>query len=173
MGNASEDSVQKLNRPPQEYIATNAEKIRELGLKIPTLRFQNGDVQSLKFSVMERLHKPLAAACKVVAAGNRIVLQPENQGGSFTDDVRSKRRNWIFERNGVFVLPCWVVKQTSQKTVGALGRVAPKRPAGLSASPVAIAETNMDVCVEEIVLMIVEEFGRRVLKREWSRRQKS
>ena len=45
------------------------------------------------------------------------------------------------------------------KTVGALGRVAPKRPAGLSASPVAIAETNMDVCVEEIVLMIVEEFG--------------
>ena len=73
--------MQGLNRPPQEYIAANAEKIRELGLKTPTLRFWNVDVQNLKFSVMDRLHKPPVAACKVVAAGNRIVLQPESQGG--------------------------------------------------------------------------------------------
>ena len=46
----------------------NAEKIRELGFKIPTLDFQNGDVQGLKFSVMGKLHKPLVAACKVDAA---------------------------------------------------------------------------------------------------------
>ena len=49
---------------------------------------------------MDKLHKPLVAACKVVAAGNRIVLQPENnQGDSFIEDVRSKRRKRIFERN--------------------------------------------------------------------------
>ena len=66
-------------------------KIRELGLKTPTLKFQNGDAQSLKFSVLDKLHKPLMAACKVVAAGNRIVLQPEK-------DVRSMRRKRIFER---------------------------------------------------------------------------
>ena len=71
--------IQELNRAPQEYIAANAEKIRELGFKTPTLKFQNGDVQNLKFSVMDKLHKPLVATCKVLAAGNRIVLQPESQ----------------------------------------------------------------------------------------------
>ena len=55
--------MQELNRTPQEYIAANAEKIRELGFKTPTLKFRNGDVQSLKFSVMDKLHKPLVAAC--------------------------------------------------------------------------------------------------------------
>ena len=36
---------------------------------------------------MEKLHKPLVAASKVVAAGNRIVLQPEDQSGYFLEDV--------------------------------------------------------------------------------------
>ena len=76
------------------------------------------------------------AACKVVAAGNRTVLQPENQGGSYIEDVRSKRRKRLFERNGVFVLPCWVVEGDSPETTGASGRVAPKRPTGLPVSPV-------------------------------------
>ena len=104
VGVASAIRMQELDRTPQEHIAANSEKIRELNLKTPTLKFQNGDVQSLKFSVMDKLHKPLVAACKVVAAGNRIVLQLEKQGGSFIEDVRSKRRNRIFERNGVYVL---------------------------------------------------------------------
>ena len=56
---------------------------------------------------MDKLHKPLVAACKVVAAGNRIVVHPENQGGFSIEDVRAKRRKRIFERNGVYVLPCW------------------------------------------------------------------
>ena len=89
VGVASTVGMQELNRPPREYIAANAEKIRELGFKTPTLKFQNGDVQNLKFSVMDKLHKPLVAACKVVAAGNRIVLQPKNQGGSFIEDMCS------------------------------------------------------------------------------------
>ena len=95
-----------------------------------------GDVQNLKFSVMDNLHKPLVAACKVVAAGNRIVLQPENQGGSFVEDVRSKRRKRIFERNGVYVLPCWQV---------------------LSVSPITRLETNLDVNVAESGLVRADE----------------
>ena len=67
------------------------------------------------------------------------MLQPQSQGGSFSEDVHSKRRKRIFERNGVFVLPCWVVKQTAQKRLA--------------------EETNMDVRVEESGLVIVEEFG--------------
>ena len=75
---------------------------------------------NLKFIVKDKLHKPLVAACKVVAAGNRIVMKPENQGGSFIEDVRSKRRKRIFERNEVCVLPCWVVKQNSQRRLAPL-----------------------------------------------------
>ena len=84
------------------------------------LKFQNGDVQNLKSSV-----KPLVAPCKVVAAGHRIVIQPENQGGSMIEDVRSKRRKQIFERNGVYVLPFWVVKQNSQKRLAPLVKSCP------------------------------------------------
>ena len=69
VGVASAVGMEELNRAPHEYIAANAEKIRELGFKTPTLKFQNGDVQNLKFSVMNKLHKPLVVACKVVAAG--------------------------------------------------------------------------------------------------------
>ena len=61
LGVASAVGMQGLNRTPHE-------KIRELGFKTPTLNFQNGDVQNLKFSVMDQVHKPLVAACKVVAA---------------------------------------------------------------------------------------------------------
>ena len=62
VGVASTVGMQELNRTPQEYIAADAEKIRELGFKTPTLNFQNGDVQNLKFSVMDKLHKPLEIA---------------------------------------------------------------------------------------------------------------
>ena len=103
VGVPSTVGMQELNRDPREYVAANAEKIRELGFKTPTLKCQNGDVQNLKFGVMDKLHKPLVAACKVVAAGNRIV-QPENQGVSFSEDVRPKGRKRIYERNGVYVL---------------------------------------------------------------------
>ena len=39
--------MQEKNRDLGKYIAANAERIRELGLKTPTLKFQNGHVQSL------------------------------------------------------------------------------------------------------------------------------
>ena len=122
---ASEVTMQELTGPAQEYVAANAEKIRELAVKTPTLRFQNGDVQSLKFRVMDKLHKPLVAASKVVAAGNRIVLQPEKHGGSYIEDIGTKRRKRIFERNGVYVLPCWVVKQNATKRLAPLDETCP------------------------------------------------
>ena len=117
--------MQELNRTPQEYVAANAEKIRELGFKTASPKFQNGDVQNLKFSVVDKVHKPLVVASKVVAAGTRIVMQPENQGGFFIEGVRSKRRKRTSERNGVFVLPCWVVKQNSQKRLAPLVKSCP------------------------------------------------
>ena len=125
VGVASAVGMQELDRASQEYIAANADKIGELGLKTPALKYQNGDEKKLMFSVMDKLHKALVATCKVVAAGNRIVLQPENQGGSFIKDVLSKRRKRIFERNGVYVLPCWLVKQSPQKRLAPLDESYP------------------------------------------------
>ena len=52
-------------------------------------------------------------------------MQPKNQGGFFIEDVRSKHRKRIFERNGVYVLPCWVVKQNSQKRLAPLVKSCP------------------------------------------------
>ena len=82
---------------------------------------------------MDKLHKPLVAACKV--AVGRIVMQPENQVGSFIEDVRSKRRKRIFERNGVFVAPVLGRQTEFTEAVGAYGQVVPKRPAGLFRKP--------------------------------------
>ena len=103
VGVASAVGMQELNGDPRGHIAANAERVRQLGFKTLTLKFQNGDVQSLKISVMDKLHNHLMAACKVVAADHKIVLQLEDQGGSFIEDVRSKRWRRILERNGVFV----------------------------------------------------------------------
>ena len=51
VGVAAAVGMQELERARQEYIAANSEKILELGFKTPTLKFQNGDVQNLKFGV--------------------------------------------------------------------------------------------------------------------------
>ena len=121
--------------------------------------FQNGDVQNLKFSVMDKSHTPLVAACKVVEAGNRNVLQPENQGCSFIEDVCSKRRKRIFDRKWSLFSPVLGRQSKFTKAVSIFGRVAPKRAASLPVSPVTSAETNMVVSVEESGPVSVEEFG--------------
>ena len=153
---ASAVGMQELSRTPQKYIAANAEKIRELGFKTATLKFQNGDVQNLKFSVVDKLHKPLVAARKVVAVGNRIVLQPENQGGSFIEDVRSKRRKRIFERNGGIRAPVLGRQTEFTETFGNLGQVVPKRP---TAHLDVNAEESAPVRADEFDLVRVDEFG--------------
>ena len=77
------------------------------------------------------------------------MLQPENQGGSFIEEGRSKRQKRVFERNGVYVLPCWVVKQTSQKRLAPLKKAYPNDRHALPVSPVTSAEANVDASVEE------------------------
>ena len=45
------------------------------------------------------------------------------------------------------------------EAVGAPGRVVPKRPAGLSVSPITRSETHLDVSVEESGPVRADEFG--------------
>ena len=67
--------------------------------------------------------------------------------------------NESLTRNGVYVLPCWVVKQNSSEAVGAPGQVVPKRPAGSSVSPITRSETNLGVNVEQSGPVRADEFG--------------
>ena len=92
---------------------------------------------------MDKLHKQLVAACKVVATGNRIVLQPESQGGSFIEDVRPKRRKRIYDRNGVYAPPVLPREAKPSKAFGTSGQVVPKRSAGSSVRPVTFAERSL------------------------------
>ena len=131
VGVASAVGMQELDTAPQEHTAANAKNIWELGVEDSDTQISEWRCAEFEVQCMDKLHNPLVAACKVVAAGNRIVLQPEDRGRSFIEDVRSKRRKRIFDRNGVYVLPCWVVKRKfartlGTETVGALGQVVPK-----------------------------------------------
>ena len=64
-----------------------------------------------------------------------------------------KAQERIFERHGVYVLPCWVENEFTE-AVGTPGQVVPKRPADLPASPISRSDTNHAVNVER-----VDEFG--------------
>ena len=85
VGVASAVGMPMLNRTARVDCCKCREDSRAWIQDSHTVKFQIGDVQNSKFSVMDKLHKPLVAACKVVAAGNRIVLQPENQCDSFIE----------------------------------------------------------------------------------------
>ena len=74
---------------------------------------------------MDKLHNPLVPASKIVAAGNWMVMQPDSHGGSSIEDTGTKRRKRLFKRSGVCVLPCWIVKQTSQKRLAPLDEWCP------------------------------------------------
>ena len=144
VGVASAVGMQELNRTTQEYIAANSEKIRELGCKIPT----RTNCTNLWWQRASSSQQAIGSCCNLKT---KVVLS--------TKMVRSKRRKRIFEGNGVYVLPRWVVKQSSQKRLAFFGRVVPKRPEGLPVSPVTSAETNMDVGVEESRSVSVKECG--------------
>ena len=127
---AEEVEMEELIGPAKEYLAANAESIAELGAKTPTLEFQNGDVERLRFKVMDKLHKPLVAASKVVNAGNRVVLQQERHGGSYIENLKTSRRKKIYEKNGVYVLPSWIVSKPTSKTMAPLDQSCPNERQG-------------------------------------------
>ena len=85
VGVASAVGMEELNRTTQEYIAANAEKIRELGFKIPTLKFQNGDVQNLKFSVMDKIAQ---------TSGGSVQARRSRQ----SDRAATRKSRWFFHR---------------------------------------------------------------------------
>ena len=149
VGVASTDRMQELNTTPQEHMAANAVKIRELEFKIRTLKFQNGDVQNLKLSVTDKLHKPLVAACNC-SLKIKVVCSPK-----MCAQIAGKE-----SLNEMSVGAPVLVRQTQfTEAFGAFGQAVTKPPGGLPVSPATNSEANMDVSVEDTGLVSVEEFG--------------
>ena len=121
---AKDVPVEKIKGPTKEYIAANGDSITELGKKSPTLAFQNGDVEKLDFKVM-KIHKPLVAVSKIVAARNRVVFQPEDAGGSFIENLKTKTKKRVYEKHGVYVLPSWVVDKPAAEHLAPIDKACP------------------------------------------------
>ncbi len=57
-------------------------------------------------------------------AGNRVVHQPESYGLSYIESLTTGRKKRIYERNGIYVLPAWVVKQRGAATAPQLAPIS-------------------------------------------------
>ena len=54
------------------------------------------------------MNKALLSVKKMVAAGNRVVFDPE---GSYIDDRQSGERMWMTEEDGMYMLTMWVKRE--------------------------------------------------------------
>ena len=55
------------------------------------------------------MSKPLLSVSNVLKKGYRVVFDAEESGGSYIEHKETGEWFRLYERNGVFVLPSWVV----------------------------------------------------------------
>ena len=89
-------------------------------------------LSGMMFNVAD-VRKPLAAAAKVVAAGNRVVLAPE---GSFVENLKTGEKLLLREERGVYVMD---VEYES----GAVGCITLDSGAGVSVWPKQLGTAGM------------------------------
>ena len=83
------------------------------GVRIPNLeekRFQGiteeGALRHITAQVRD-VNKPLLSVSKIVAAGNRVVFDPQ---GSYIEDLQEGERVWLKNQGGMYMLKLWVKK---------------------------------------------------------------
>ena len=109
--------VEKPTGPEKHFIAAEGTEIKMIGTKTLTHAFLDGSADKLKWNVMEKVRKPLGAVSAMVKAKNRVVFQPEEYGGCYIEKLQTStpklkpkgRAKKVFERNGVYELPSWIV----------------------------------------------------------------
>ncbi len=103
----------KLPREGREsFRAANNGQILNQGSVEITAGFQNGDLHKMKFAVMD-LQRIIVAVSRMVKAGNRVVFDSAENGGSYIYNKKSGRYHVIHERNGVYVVPIWIRRPTT------------------------------------------------------------
>ena len=125
VGVASAVGMQELNRASQQHIAANAERIQELG-------FRDSDTQIPEWRRAEFEVQCHGRVAQTIGGG----VQSGRCRQSDRATAREPRwlvhvgrafegRKRIYGRNGVYVLPCWLVKQNSQKRLALLDESYP------------------------------------------------
>ena len=71
------------------------------------LHFQNDTTGPVQFEVMD-VSKPLLSVSRVVAKGYRVVFD-DDEYGSYMLHKDSNTYYKLYEKNGVYVMPGWVV----------------------------------------------------------------
>ena len=84
------------------YRAAGGQELRNMGEKRPKLKI-NGVAASMTFQATSHVRKPLAAASKITAKGNRIVLDDENSL-SYIENKAIGTKIPLRIKNGVYVM---------------------------------------------------------------------
>ena len=81
------------------------------GIRIPNLcekKFngftEDGMAREITAQVCE-VNKPLLSVSKIVAAGNRVVFDPD---GSYIEDTESGEKVWLKNQGGMYMIKMWV-----------------------------------------------------------------
>jgi len=84
------------------YRAAGGQELKNVGEKRPKLRI-NGVAASMTFQATSHVRKPLAAASKITAKGNRIVLGDE-ESLSYIENKATGKKIPLRIQNGVYVM---------------------------------------------------------------------
>ena len=89
------------------YTSASGHEVTNQGIRTLKCSFQSGETEKLAFKVMP-VQRALVSVSQSVLAGNRIVFDSEANGGSYIMNHRTGSCKRIYEKGGVFVLPCWI-----------------------------------------------------------------
>ena len=84
------------------YRAAGGQELKDMGEKRPEFK-TNGIATAMTFQATSHVRKPLAAASKIMAKGNRIVLDDENSL-SYIENKAAGTKNPLKIENGVYVM---------------------------------------------------------------------
>ena len=87
-----------------QYEVANGIRIQNLGEKKFTGWTSEGLGREITAQVCE-VNKALLSVSKIVAAGNRVVFDPE---GSYIEDMNSGEKVWMKSQGGMYMIKMWV-----------------------------------------------------------------
>ena len=89
------------------YRTASKHSVHKAGERDLVLGFQPGNEMATSWEVGD-IAQPLSAVSKMVRAGNRVVFDAPEHGGSHVYNHRTQDIMALHEKEGVYVLPAWI-----------------------------------------------------------------
>ena len=107
--------LEQLSPEDKESFSTAAsgETVEAHGKKTLSVQCQNGVFSKMGFTVMD-IRRALGSVSRMVHANHRVVFDSEENGGSYILDRNANCKHKVYERNGVYILPVWLVTPKKQ-----------------------------------------------------------